>query len=103
MISKGLAIFFLIHFGLSLAAFLGLNTAAVAAADAGADAGWLPVIELPVRYLLLQPVAHWVLANLAIAWWTWPGLVALGLVAAANSAVVCGIGLAILAVIHRRR
>lgn len=78
-----------LHFGLSLAGFLGLNAAALGAADAAAGAGapgrGLAALETVVHFVLLQPLAHWVLEAFAVAWWSWPGLVALAALLALNS------------------
>jgi hypothetical protein len=81
---------FLLHFGLSLGGFVGLYGWAAGVQDGGAAAapsGWL---EAALRYVLLQPLAHWVLEAVAIAWWTWAGLGGVALVFAINSAVVVG-------------
>lgn len=77
----------LLHFGLSLGAFLGLNGWTAAAQDSGTfapAAGWL---ELPLHFILLQPLAHWILAAVAIRWWTWPGLATVAVLFASNSAL----------------
>jgi hypothetical protein len=77
--------FMLLHAAVSLMAFLALNGAALAAADAGRVAPLMGVLAPVVHYVLLQPIAHWLLAVTAIAWWTWPGLVALVAVVLLNS------------------
>jgi hypothetical protein len=102
MKNRILVYFFLLHFSLSLGGFLGLYGWVAAAQDAAtapvataplATVSW---IEGLVRFGLLQPLAHWVLASGAITWWTWSGLAALVGLFAVNSllvSVVAGIGL----------
>jgi len=110
MKNKVFIILFLIHFGLSLVGFLGLSAWALAVQDAGpaglaavapeASAALAPQAEVAVaalgwlegllRFGLLQPIAHWVLAGTVIAWWTWPGLAALTALIAVNSLVAAG-------------
>ena len=105
MKNRVIPIFFLIHFSLSVALFLALSTWTLGTEDgamapgksASADASlpasaplamrWTAVL---VHYLLLQPLAHWVLRAGVIVWWTWPGLLALLGLVAFNSAVVSG-------------
>jgi len=105
MINKQLFPIFLLHFALGLGGFLALSAWSLGSADAAiatdattetaaesvaesAATGW---VEGIVHYGLLQPVAHWVLSAGLIAWWTWPGLLALIVLIAANSAVVAAL------------
>jgi len=81
-----------LHFGLSLGCFLGVNGWAVGSQDAGsatqAAAAW---IEIPLHFILLQPLAHWLVAGLAIPWWTWSGLTGIAVLFALNSAAAVAI------------
>lgn len=76
-----------LHFCLSLGLFLGLYGWAVGVQDAGAAAAPIGWVELPLRFVLLQPLAHWVLDAAAIAWWTWPGLGIIAVLFGLNSIV----------------
>ena len=87
------------HFVLSVASFLVLEALGLALQDAGSASWALAWLEVPVRFGLLQPLAHWVLRHLAIAWWTWPGLLATILLFSLNSLVA----VALLAGIVRAR
>jgi hypothetical protein len=93
---KRLTVATVLHFGLSLGFFLGINGWAVGIQDAGSAApGAARWIEIPLHFILLQPLAHWVVTGLAIPWWTWPGLAGIAVLFALNSiiavALVCGI------------
>jgi len=90
------------HFLLSLGGFLGLNAWLVAAQDGGVDASGAAWVAPLVDFALLQPLAHWVLAVVPIAWWTWPGLLALTALVALNSALVAGLVLGLASVASRR-
>lgn len=79
---------FLLHVGVSLGAFIGLNAWAVGIQDAGTPPTALVWAEFPVNFVLLQPIAYWVVDGLAIAWWTWPGLATLAALVGLNSAIV---------------
>lgn len=85
MNSKWLYGLFAAHFGLSFGAWLGLNGAAVAAQDAGTTATALAWLRLPVNFVLLQPLAYWVLAAAEMQWWTWTGLAGASVLIALNS------------------
>jgi hypothetical protein len=89
------------HFLLSLAAFLVLYGWGVASQDAETASRALVWLEIPVQLGLLQPLAHWVLGSVAIAWWTWPGLLVTVLLLALNSVAACGLLAGILALIRR--
>jgi hypothetical protein len=96
-------VFFWIHFALGLGGFLALSGWALGSADGGIEvpaavAGW---VERIVHFGLLQPLAHWVLSAGIVAWWTWPGLIALIALIAVNS--VAAVALAALVVLGRRR
>jgi len=100
MINKKIVLLFWIHFALGLGGFLALSGWALGSADGGiavpvAVAGW---VERIVHFGLLQPIAHWVLAAGVIAWWTWPGLLALIVLSAVNSGAAVA-----LIVLGRRR
>jgi hypothetical protein len=82
---------FILHFGFSLAGFYTLNALAVGSQDGAADAGGLSWLGVPVHYVLLQPIAFWLLLALQIRWWTWPGLALTAVLLLANSLLACGI------------
>ena len=64
----------MIQAGIAAGACLLTLTLAQASADAGVPlAGPGAVLSAVVRYLLLQPLALWLLEALQIRWWTWPG------------------------------
>jgi hypothetical protein len=81
-----------IHAVVGFVGFLLVNAWALAIADAGGSGvptlargvGWV------VDYVLLQPLAHWVIDSTSPAWWTWPGLALLVTVIGLNSAAVAG-------------
>jgi hypothetical protein len=102
MNKKAIKVIFFGHLGLSAGGHLGVDAAALAAADAGREAGLLGWLDAVVHGILLQPIAHWVLAAAEVAWWTWPGLVMVAGLLAVNSAVATAV---IAAVVHglRRR
>lgn len=77
----------ILHCGLSLGAFLGLNGWAAGVQDSGASAAAASWLELLLHFILLQPLAHWVLAAVAIRWWSWPGLATLSALLGLNSTV----------------
>ncbi len=74
-----------VHFAISSGGFLLVNGGALAAQDAGVTAPVLAWLDIPLRYFLLQPLAHWVLAAFAVPWWTWPGLALTAALFALNS------------------
>jgi hypothetical protein len=81
----------ILHFGLSLGAFLGLNGWAAGVQDAGTFAPAAAWAELPLHFILLQPLAHWVLAAVAIRWWTWPGLATVAVLFGLNSTLAVSV------------
>jgi len=87
MINKNNIAIFVAHAALSLGGFLSLNAWAIATQDAGVTAtGWYR-LEILVHYVLLQPLAHWVLQSVTIVWWTWPGLLVLTALLLLNSVI----------------
>jgi len=82
---------YLLHFGLSLTGFLGLQSWVLSAQDAGIAACGSAWLEIPVHFGLLQPVAHWVLRWASLAWWTWSGLATLTVLIGLNSLVAFGV------------
>jgi len=69
---------FAAHLVLSFGLFFWLYGSAAGMQDAGVPAPpGMGVLEIGLRFVLLQPLAHWVLMALPIAWWTWSGLAAL--------------------------
>ncbi len=81
----------IVHWVLTAVGFMLVYGGAIAAQDAGTAAAALAWLEWPLRFGLLQPLAHWVLAGFPIAWWTWPGLVVLMALFALNSVITAGI------------
>lgn len=103
MKSRLLVLGWLVHFGLSLGGFLGLYGFAAGVQDAGTAVPGLGWLEVVLRFVLLQPLAHWALEAVSVAWWTWPGLGAVATVFALNSlAVVAAIGACLVALRRRR-
>jgi hypothetical protein len=93
----------ILHFGLSLGAFLGLNAWAAGVQDAGTfapAAGW---VELPLHFVLLQPLAHWILAAVAIRWWTWTGLATVAALIGLNSTLAVTLVWALIGELRRRK
>jgi len=89
---RAFTIFIIAYTGVGSGAYLGLMAWAAAAGDAGAVAGvWLVAVGVLVRYVLLQPMAYWVIDATGLAWWTWSGLAALVLVCAANSVLIAAL------------
>lgn len=84
-----------VHAAVALGGFVGLEAWAVGALDSGnTDPGLLlGTARLLVHYVLLQPLAHWVLGT--VAWWTWSGMIGAGAVVAVNSLIQVG-GVALL-------
>ena len=78
-----------VHAAMSLAGFWSLSIVGLAAADSDLAMvpWWLAPLEHAVRFVLLQPLAHWVLALLEVRYWTWPGLALSTVLIGANSAV----------------
>jgi hypothetical protein len=84
-----LIVCFAVHLALSLALFFALYGSAAGIQDAGVPAPpGMGMLEIALRFVLLQPLAHWMLEALPIAWWTWPGLAALSALLGLNSAIV---------------
>ncbi|HUF71308.1 MAG TPA: hypothetical protein VMR74_00235 [Gammaproteobacteria bacterium] len=88
MKNRLLIVGFILHFGLSLGGFVGLYGWAVGAQDAGTVAPSLGWVEVALRFVLLQPLAHWVLEAAPVAWWTWSGLASIAVLFGLNSAIV---------------
>lgn len=86
--SMYLFFFFVAHWLLSLSAYLVLYGLGLALQEAGSASALLAWLELPLRFVLLQPLAHWLLDTAAAASWTWAGLAETALLVALNSAVV---------------
>lgn len=91
MTKKYLSGFLIGHFWLSLGAFLGLNGWLLAAQDGGTEAAGAVWIAWLVNFVLLQPLAHWILAAFPFAWWTWPGLLMLAGLLACNSSLLAAV------------
>ena len=88
MKNRPIALGLALHFGLSLGGFLGLYGWAAGVQDGPASAPSLGWLELVLRFVVLQPLAHWVLDAIPVQWWTWPGLTRLSLLFLLNSLVV---------------
>lgn len=77
----------LVHGGAGLVGFLVSNGWGLALVDSGSAEtgpaatalGWL------VNYVLLQPLAYWIIEAGSFAWWTWAGLGGLLAVIAFNT------------------
>jgi hypothetical protein len=82
--------FYIVHASLSFGGFLLFASWVVGFQDGGgADPGLAPsAFGVLVHYVLLQPVAHWVLALAGFRWWTWAGLGAVLAVVLINSLIV---------------
>ena len=78
--------FFAAHWLLSLSAYGVIYALGLALQDAGFASRALAWVEVPLRYVLLQPLAHWVLDTAASASWTWSGLARTAMLVALNSA-----------------
>ena len=85
MINKNIIAIFVAHAVLSLGGFLSLNGWAIAAQDAGTGSTGLYWLETLLHYVLLQPLAHWVLRAVTLVWWTWPGFLLLTALLVLNS------------------
>ena len=88
MKTRLLIVGFILHFGLSLGGFVGLYGWAAGAQDAGTVVPSLGWVEVALRFVLLQPLAHWVLDAVSVAWWTWSGLASIAVLFGINSALV---------------
>jgi hypothetical protein len=95
-LKKRLILIAIPHFALSLGAFVGLKGWAVGVQDAGTAVDGAPWLEGLVDWVLLQPLAHWVVEGVAIAWWTWPGLATTAVLFGLNSVVVAALASAAL-------
>lgn len=91
------------HLLLSAGSFLVLQGLGVALQDAGMTSRVLAWLEILVQFFLLQPLAHWVLGGVEIAWWTWPGLLLTILLLALNSLAVGALLAGSLALFQRGR
>ncbi len=76
------------HWLLGLSAYLVLYGLGLALQESGSAPGFPGWLELPLRFVLLQPLAHWLLDTAAAASWTWAGLAETALLVALNSAAV---------------
>lgn len=83
--------FCVIHWLLSFVAYLVLYGLGLSLQDAGSASGVLAWLEWPLRYGLLQPVAHWAIDSAVAAAWTWSGLVVTAMLVAVNSIVVSAV------------
>ncbi|MGD8339610.1 MAG: hypothetical protein PVH89_02440 [Gammaproteobacteria bacterium] len=99
MIKRYILVFLAMHFVLSAVCFFGLYGWGVAVQDADAPSATVAWLEFPLRYGLLQPLAHWLLDSGAIAWWTWPGMLTVLLLLGLNSLAASGALAAILAAV----
>lgn len=101
--SLAAVVFWLAHFALSLAGYLILSAAAVGVADSGAAApAWLNFLGAALSFVLLQPLAYWVITASGRAWLSGSGEIAiLALLCLANSAVVTTILAAVLSFVGR--
>jgi len=95
MKNKYFIVFFSLHAGLGFCGLLLLEGSALAAADAGVGSAGVPLapLALVVRYVLLQPFAHWLLPVGGAGVGTWSGLAQIAVIVLINSLVVTGIAL----------
>jgi hypothetical protein len=81
-----------LHWVASLGGFwLVLLLAAGAAERAAAEPAWLTGLDTFVRFVLMQPIAYWVLVAAKLRFWTPMGLAVAAFVFALNSALVVGL------------
>jgi hypothetical protein len=86
-----------LHWAASLGGFwLVLLLAAGAAERTAAEPVWLAALDSFVRFVLMQPIAYWVLVAGEIRFWTPIGLAVTAVVFALNSALVVALAGAVL-------
>ena len=100
---KFFILFFCLHAGLGFCGLLLLEGSALAAADAGTGAAGIPLtlLALAVRYVLLQPVAHWLLPLGGAGVGTWTGLAQIAAIVLINSLIVAGLATVVWRRLHR--
>lgn len=86
-----------LHAGLSLAGYVGLNAWAMGFLDGGgAEPGAaFAAVRIVVGFVLLQPLAYWILVVDRLVWWTWPGLGLAAIVVLANSFLQIGLAVSL--------
>ena len=96
-------LFLSLHAGLGFCGLLLLEGSALAAADAGTGAAGIPLtlLALAVRYVLLQPFAHWLLPVGGAGVGTWTGLAQIAVIVLVNSLIVAAVATVVRRRIHR--
>jgi hypothetical protein len=96
-------VFLCIHAGLGFCGLLLLEGFALAAADAGTGAAGIPLtlLVLVVRFVLLQPFAHWLLPVGGAGVGTWTGLAQIAVIVLINSLIVAGLATVVWRRLHR--